>query len=69
MKGVVAIKYLPTTLLAVRRTFVVWPGLRNIVSVLKGLRYDASASTTVSLWSAILKNSSSFKAAFIIRSR
>jgi len=69
MKGVIAIKYLPIGWFAARRTFVVWPGLINIVSVSKGLRYDASASTTISLWPAILKNSSSFKAAFTMRRR
>lgn len=37
MKGEAATKYLPGLRLAVRRTFVVWPGATRIVSVVKGL--------------------------------
>ena len=37
MKGEITIKYLPMGWFALRRTFVVWPGLRKMVSVSKGL--------------------------------
>lgn len=68
MKGEAATMYLPLRRSAVRRAFVVWPGAMRMVSVLKGFVYTASTSTTVSLWPAILKKSSSFSAALTIRS-
>lgn len=52
-----------------KRTFVVCPGAIRMVFVLNGFMYTASASTTVRLWFAILKKSSSFSAALIIRRR
>jgi hypothetical protein len=68
-KGEAATKYLPVRRSVVRRAFVVWPGAMTMVSVLKGFVYAASTSTTVSWWPAILKKSSSFSAALMIRSK
>lgn len=64
-KGEAATKYFPVAWAADKRTFVVCPGAIKTVSVLKGFTYAASTSTTVSLWPAILKKSSSFSAALI----
>jgi hypothetical protein len=69
MKGEAATKYLPVLRSAVRRTFVVWPGAMRMVLVSKGFVYTASTSTTVNLWFATLKKSSSFNAALIILSK
>lgn len=69
MNGETATMYFPELRSAVRRTLVVWPGAIRTVSVLNGLTYVASTSTTVNLWPATLKNSSSFSAALIMRSK
>ena len=69
MKGEAATIYLPVLRLAVRSALVVWPGAITIVSVFKGFVYTASTSTIVSLWPAILKKSSSLRAALMIRSK
>ncbi|KAK4855381.1 hypothetical protein QYF36_006675 [Acer negundo] len=67
MKGETATRYLPAgPRLAVKWTMVVWPGAIKTMSVLKGLVYTVSTSTTVSWWPAILKNSSSFSAVLMI---
>ncbi|WVY99269.1 hypothetical protein V8G54_025339 [Vigna mungo] len=50
-------------------TLVVCPGLMTMILELKGLTYAASASTTVMVWFAMLKNSSLFTAALIKRRR
>lgn len=51
--------------LVFRRTLVVCPGVIINTLVSKGFTYTASASTTVKLWSAMLKKSSSLSAALI----
>lgn len=57
------------TLSAVRRTVVVWPGVIIMAGVVKGFVYTASISTTVKLWLAMAKKSSSLSAAFMIRNK
>ena len=69
MNGETATMYLPEFLSVVKRTLVVWPGATRTVSVLNGLTYVASTSTTVNLCPATLKNSSSLSAALIMRSK
>ena len=69
MKGEATTIYFPVLRSPVRSAFVVWPGAMTMVSVFKGFVYTASTSTMVNVWSAILKKSSSFIAALMIRSK
>lgn len=48
---------------------MVWPGPNMMTLVVNGLRYEASAPTTVSLWLATVKNKGWLSAALITLKR